>query len=93
MITDLPESILTRAQRLAELHRAHPTTEMGEAAHLMTEMLHIAVRGDTWARPESAQEVWLGLLAEVRERRPGARPARMPLVINTWPGSGPPSPR
>lgn len=85
MSGDLPESILARAKQLTGLFQAHPTAELGEALHLMTEMLHIAVRGDTWARPETPQEVWLGLLAEVRERRPARRPARMPLVINTGP--------
>jgi hypothetical protein len=63
---DLPAGILDRAQRLADLHKTHrPTYELTEATHLMIEMLHIAVYGETWARPESPQKVWLGLLGEV----------------------------
>jgi hypothetical protein len=66
MASELPESILDRAQRLAELHKTHrPTYELTEATQLMTEMLHIAVHGSTWARPETPQQVWLDLLAEV----------------------------
>ena len=52
-------------QKLTELHRAHPTTEMSEAAYLMTRQLHIAVHGDTWARAESTERVWLDLLRKV----------------------------
>jgi hypothetical protein len=63
--------ILDRARQVAELHRAHPTAEIVKVTHLMTEMLHIAVHGGTWARPESPQEVWLGLLAEVAAMREG----------------------
>lgn len=66
----LPESILERAQRLADLHKTHrPTYELNEATHLMTEMLHIAVHGETWAQPESPQQVWLDLLYQVWLRR------------------------
>jgi len=54
-------------QKLNELHRAHPTTEMSEGAYLMTRQLHIAVHGDSWARPESTQRVWLDLLRKVAE--------------------------
>ena len=65
----LPEGILERERQLAELHRTHrPTHELTEAVHLMTEMLHIAVHGETWARPESPQQVWLDLLREVAAR-------------------------
>jgi hypothetical protein len=42
---------------------------MAEAAHLMTEMLHIAVHGSTWARPASPSEVWMSLLADVMAMR------------------------
>jgi hypothetical protein len=87
MSDDLPESILTRAEQLAELHRSHPTTEMTDAAHLMTEMLHIAVHGDTWARPETPQRVWLDLLGEVAARRPG--PGTPPLAIHVTTPDGP----
>lgn len=63
---ELPGSILERAGKLAELHKTHrPTFELTEATHLMTEMLHIAVHGNTWARSESPEQVWLDLLAEV----------------------------
>jgi hypothetical protein len=65
MASELPESILSLGRQVAELHRAHPTAELTEVTHLMTAMLDIAVHGDTWARPESPQDVWLGLLAEV----------------------------
>jgi hypothetical protein len=83
-VTDnLPESILTRTRQLADLFQAHPTAELGEALHLMTEMLHIAVHGDTWARPESPQEVWLGLLAGVCERRPSPGPRIIPVRPHT----------
>jgi hypothetical protein len=61
----LPADIRERARRVGELHRAYPTTEMNDVTHLMIEMLHIAVHGDTWARPQSPEEVWLDLLAEV----------------------------
>lgn len=60
---------------LRQLHRAHPTLEMSEAAMNLTAQLHIAVRGANWARPESPEQVWKGLLAEVvamRESRPSA---------------------
>lgn len=63
----LPESIGDLARQLSQLHREHPTSEMATAAQLMAQMLHIAVHGDTWARPQSPQQVWLGLLAKVRE--------------------------
>jgi len=61
----LPASIRERADRIGELHRAHPTVEVTDVTHLMTEMLHIAVHGDTWARPEEPKQVWLDLLTEV----------------------------
>lgn len=68
--TGLPEDILDRARRLAALHKTHrPTYELTEATHLMTEMLHIAVHGETWARSESPEQVWLGLLGEVSRRQ------------------------
>lgn len=54
---------------LRELHRAHPTLEMGEAAQNLTAQLHIAVHGATWARPESPEQVWRDLLAEVATMR------------------------
>jgi hypothetical protein len=63
----LPDTISDLARKLSQLHREHPTREMGEAAQLMAQMLDIAVNGDTWARPKSPQQVWLGLLAKVRE--------------------------
>jgi hypothetical protein len=65
----LPESILELERRLADLHTRHPTAEMADAAHNMTQQLHIAVHGSTWARPESTRDVWLGLLAEVARLR------------------------
>jgi hypothetical protein len=65
---ELPQSIRDRARQVAVLHREHPTAELAGVTHLMTEMLHIAVHGSTWARPESPQDVWLGLLAEVIRR-------------------------
>lgn len=64
----LPEGIRMRARQVSDLHRDNPTVAMTEVTHLMIEMLHIAVHGDTWARPESPQQVWLDLLARVRER-------------------------
>lgn len=54
---------------LRELHRAHPTLEMSEAAQNLTAQLHIAVHGATWARPETPEQVWRGLLAEVMAAR------------------------
>jgi hypothetical protein len=54
---------------LRELHRAHPTNEMGEAALNMTKQLHVAVYGATWARPDSPEQVWQSLLAEVLAMR------------------------
>lgn len=64
-MAELPESITSRTRQVAELHIAHPTVEVTEVTHLMTEMLHIAVHGSTWARPESPQDVWRGLLGDV----------------------------
>lgn len=61
----LPERILELDRELATLHSSHPTAEMTEAAQNMVRQLHIAVHGDTWARPASARDVWLELLAEV----------------------------
>ena len=62
-------------QKLNELHRAHPATEMSEAAfYLMTRQLHIAVHGDTWARAvEAPERVWLDLLAAGWPRWRGIR--------------------
>lgn len=61
---------LGRLQReLRQLHRTNPTSEMGDAAWNMTAQLHIAVHGATWARPESPEQVWRGLLAEVMAMR------------------------
>lgn len=54
---------------LRELHRAHPTLEMCEAAQNLTAQLHIAVHGATWARPEPPEQVWRDLLAEVATMR------------------------
>lgn len=54
---------------LRELHRAHPTSEMQEAARNMTAQLHIAVHGATWARPQSTEEVWQDLIAKVAAMR------------------------
>ena len=68
-VADLPASILDRAGVLAELHRAHPGVGMVEAAQVMTQMLHIAVHRETWARSEAPASVWLGLLGEVVRMR------------------------
>jgi hypothetical protein len=54
---------------LRQLHRTHPTLEMSEAAQNLTAQLHIAVHGATWARPETPEQVWRGLLAEVMAMR------------------------
>lgn len=82
---ELPEGILERARQLAELHCSHPTAEMVEAAQLMAQMLHIAVHGDTWARPESPAEVWLNLLSEVSGRRqPAAAVDRYPAGAGVY---------
>lgn len=62
---DLPASIRELDDQLAALHRDHPSSELTDATHLMTAMLHIAVHGSTWARPETPRQVWLGLLADV----------------------------
>jgi hypothetical protein len=62
---ELPGAIRDRSQRVAELQRMWPSAAMIETAQLMAEMLHIAVHGSTWARPETPQQVWLDLLAEV----------------------------
>ena len=65
---ELPASIRDRARQITELHRAgqvRPVPEIGEVTQLMTEMLHIAVHGSTWARAEEPRQVWLGLLREV----------------------------
>jgi hypothetical protein len=59
---------------LRDLHNAHPTAEMGEAAQNMITQLHIAVHGITWARPESPEQVWERLLAEVIAMRERAEP-------------------
>ena len=69
MTADLPESIRMRARQVADLHRDYPTVEIMDLTHLMTEMLHIAVHGSTWARPETPRQVWLDLLAEVQRMR------------------------
>jgi hypothetical protein len=47
------------------------SAEASAAAMLMTQMLHLAVHDATWARPESPQDVWLGLLEEVARDRVG----------------------
>jgi hypothetical protein len=66
---------LERLQReFRELQRAHPTLEMCEAALNLTAQLNIAVRGNNWARPEPAEQVWLGLLAEVMAMGKGTPP-------------------
>ena len=69
MSADLPESIRVRERQAADLYRARPTVEMAELLQLMTEMLHIAVHGSTWARPEAPRQVWLDLLAEVQQMK------------------------
>lgn len=72
MTAELPPGIVDRARQLAALHRTHrPAHELIEAAHLVTEMLHIAVHGETWARPEPTADVWLGLLTDVIGLRRG----------------------
>jgi len=65
----LPESIRVRERQAADLYRDCPTVEMAELLQLMTGMLHIAVHGSTWARPETPRQVWLDLLAEVQQMR------------------------
>ncbi len=69
MSDGLPESIRVRERQAADLYRARPTVEMAELLQLMTGMLHIAVHGSTWARPETPRQVWLDLLAEVQRMR------------------------
>lgn len=76
MAGELPENILGRGRQVASLHRARPTAEIVEVTHLMIEMLHIAIHGDTWARPESPAEVWLSLLAEVSRMSTANSPKR-----------------
>jgi hypothetical protein len=67
---------------LREMHRAHPVSEMADAAWNMTAQLHIAVRGATWARPEPAEQVWKGLLAEVMVMREESKPAGGLMTVN-----------
>jgi len=64
----LPAGIWERDEQLGGLLdplRATPSSEADEIARLMVQQLHIAVHGDTWARPESPRQVWLQLLREV----------------------------
>jgi hypothetical protein len=68
MSAGLPEGICVRAAQVDEL--LHDSPQSAEVAHLMTEMLHIAVYGSTWARPEATRLVWLQLLSWVTDRLP-----------------------
>ncbi len=61
----MSDTISEMQKQLAKLHREHPYTEMGEAAHLMIAMLDVALHGQTWARPSPPADVWLSLLCEV----------------------------
>jgi hypothetical protein len=74
----LPAEIEAIDADLASL-LADPATSRANvdaALLLMISMLHVAVYGSTWARPESPREVWRGLLAEVIRARATVRPSR-----------------
>ena len=74
---NLPESILAIDRALTDLLSPHGETmgnqglhpEANAAVGYMVRQLHIAVHGDTWARPESPRDVWLGLLSTVIANR------------------------
>lgn len=66
MSAELPESIRALDEQLSALPPADAT------AGLMVRMLHIAVHGETWARPDSPRQVWLSLLGEVVALREAA---------------------
>lgn len=66
---ELPPEIRDLSGRVAAITSARSTPDLAKVVQLMVAMLHVAVYGGSWARPEPPQEVWLGLLAEVRDMR------------------------
>jgi|SRR6266576_2766368 len=56
-------------KRLADFHIDKNNPDLAEVGLMMTQQLHIAVYGATWARPVNPRDVWRHLLGKVLEMK------------------------